>query len=221
VPTSEIREAFAVAQFREKPDLETAKQYIAAGYLFNSGMFAFPARHFAQQVQKYAPAVFQAFEKGSDAEKFEATPAISIDYGILEHTPDLGCVPLRLQWRDVGSFASFFAANHPLSVAAHPTNEYLGQNLREIRTVDSTGVSVYSDSARSIALLGVDNLLVVELGNQLLIADKAQLDQIRRIHDPENIAQIAQLRNQLETPQPDQTEDKSAAQSAQTNSETD
>ena len=109
--------AFAVSRFVEKPDLENAERMIAAGsFYWNSGMFLFSAEQMLDEMRRYAPEVLAAAEASLeksvgdldftrlDAEAFAESPNISIDYAIMENTPNAAIVPSPIQWSDLGSW---------------------------------------------------------------------------------------------------------------------
>ena len=107
--------AFDVAQFVEKPNLETAQAYVASGeYYWNSGMFLFRAGRYLEELRKYRPDILSACESDGgggpdldfirvDEEAFLACPEESIDYAVMERTADAVVVPMDAGWSDVGS----------------------------------------------------------------------------------------------------------------------
>lgn len=100
---------YRVDEFKEKPDLETAKRYVESGYYWNSGMFAFSTSLFLEEVEKHAPEVLEAFESSSSIEEaYEKAPEISIDYGVMEKTEKAAVVPLNVKWSDLGSFDAIY-----------------------------------------------------------------------------------------------------------------
>ncbi|HHX12681.1 MAG TPA: mannose-1-phosphate guanylyltransferase, partial [Clostridiales bacterium] len=99
--------AFMVDEFKEKPNLDLAEEYVQSGYLWNSGMFMFRTDLFSEQVRLHAPGVYEAFASGTVEESFQKTPRISIDYGVLEKTEQIAVLPLQIEWNDLGSFTAF------------------------------------------------------------------------------------------------------------------
>ncbi|MDI9363096.1 mannose-1-phosphate guanylyltransferase/mannose-6-phosphate isomerase, partial [Cronobacter malonaticus] len=118
--------AFSVAQFVEKPDLETAQSYVNSGeYYWNSGMFLFRAGRYLEELAKFRPDILDACEKAMstvdpdldfirvDEEAFLACPEESIDYAVMEKTADAVVVPMDAGWSDVGSWSSLWEiSNH-------------------------------------------------------------------------------------------------------------
>jgi mannose-1-phosphate guanylyltransferase / mannose-6-phosphate isomerase len=113
--------AFNVAAFVEKPDLDTAKYYLESGdYFWNSGMFAFRAGSFLQELNKFNPDILLACQQALNAAKvdldfirldkklFSACPADSIDYAVMEKTDKAVVIPLDAGWNDVGSWSALW-----------------------------------------------------------------------------------------------------------------
>ena len=128
---------YRVAEFKEKPDLETAKRYVESGYYWNSGMFAFSTSLFIEEVRKHAPDVWEAFEEGGDIEEvYNRIPEISIDYGVMERTDKAAVVPLNSYWNDLGSFDAIYEAlekdedGNAVRVSGHGA-EYINHLIRQ------------------------------------------------------------------------------------------
>jgi mannose-1-phosphate guanylyltransferase len=160
--------------FVEKPDLETAKKYVKAGYLWNAGMFIARASTFRRAFADHAPAlaVLAARKSRSLASIYAALPKISFDYAVMEHAKNVEVVPGDFGWDDVGGFAAF--------------DKYFPHDLRgNVREGPCTVVEA-SDNicvARSarISLLGVNNLVVVTTPNSVLVADKSRLAEMKKL----------------------------------------
>ena len=112
---------YIVDGFVEKPNLSTAKEYIASGdYYWNSGMFLFKASRYLAELKVYRPDIYSACELAMqvqnndidfiriDKAAFEACPDDSIDYAVMEHTKDAVVVPMDAGWSDVGGFAALW-----------------------------------------------------------------------------------------------------------------
>jgi mannose-1-phosphate guanylyltransferase len=113
-------DAFAVAEFVEKPDYDTARDYIESGqYYWNSGMFLFSAKSYLHELKHLSPDIY-ACQKAVgyinpdldfiriDKEAFTACPSDSIDYAVMEHTQHAAVVPMDAGWSDVGSWSSLW-----------------------------------------------------------------------------------------------------------------
>jgi mannose-1-phosphate guanylyltransferase/mannose-6-phosphate isomerase len=174
-PGEVLGAGYKVAEFKEKPDLETAENYVKQGYYWNSGMFMFHTALFEQEVKTHAPEVHAAFQLPSVEEWFAESPNISIDYGIMEKTAFAGVLPLEIHWDDMGSFAAFYATFADRADARG--NIALGDEI----FVNSTGNLVYPRKHKIYSLVGVNDLIVVDQGDALLIADKSQSQDVRRV----------------------------------------
>ena len=122
------------ATFVEKPDVETAKRYInEGGYLWNSGIFVFPAPKMLELIEKYQPKIFALLKSTKTLEDFfEAVPSISIDYGVMEKTKDLMVIPATFEWSDVGTWES-------LKLLKHQRNLILPKEIEKYLHCDAAG----------------------------------------------------------------------------------
>ncbi|MFC4624060.1 mannose-1-phosphate guanylyltransferase/mannose-6-phosphate isomerase [Daeguia caeni] len=173
-----------VLRFVEKPDAATAEAYVASGrYFWNSGMFCFTAATMLDALQRHAPEILAgvtaALEKARHGQQgetetleiaraeFAATPAISIDYAVMEKADNIACVPVSCGWSDIGSWAAMADLIKPDANG----NRLNGETVIE----DTTNCFVLSET-RLVSLVGVNDLLVVDTPDALLVAhrDKAQ-----------------------------------------------
>ena len=97
---------YRVLEFKEKPDLATAEQYLASGYLWNSGMFLFSTKVFFRELALHQPDFHKAFEQS--VPEYQDLPSLSIDYGLLEKSGHVAVVPLRAPWTDLGPFQAWY-----------------------------------------------------------------------------------------------------------------
>ena len=177
--------AYAVRGFKEKPDAHTAEQFVRSGeYLWNSGMFMFRASRYVEELQKFRPDILQAcrdalIEPESDQNfirvkrnPFEACPADSIDYAVMEKTDAAVVVPLAAGWSDVGAFAALWDVL---------PKDVQGNALRgDVMAVDSHNSLVMSESAL-VATIGVRDLVVVQTKDAVLVADRDRAQQVKTI----------------------------------------
>jgi mannose-1-phosphate guanylyltransferase/mannose-6-phosphate isomerase len=176
---------YRIARFVEKPDPERASEFVASGnYYWNSGMFLFRARRYLQELERLAPEMARICEAaflGSradldftriDAALFEACPADSIDYAVMEKTADAVVVPLNAGWSDVGSWSSLHAAS---DADAHG-NVTHGDVISE----DTRGSYLYAES-RLVAAVGLDNHVVVETKDAVLVAHKDHVQDVKKL----------------------------------------
>jgi mannose-1-phosphate guanylyltransferase/mannose-6-phosphate isomerase len=175
----------AVERFVEKPDLATAMQYVASGeYFWNSGMFLFRASGYLAELEKSQPvmvaqcrlAVAQAKRDVDflrlDKAAFAACPSDSIDYAVMEKTAHAKVLPLDVGWNDVGSWSALWQVS---AQDAHG-NAHRG----DVVAVDCHNTLVHSER-RLTALLGVDDLIVVDTDDALLVAHRDKVQQVKEL----------------------------------------
>ncbi len=189
-PLTTTTDAFQIAEFVEKPSLETAVAYLESGqYYWNSGIFMMQASVWLQAIQELHPAIFQqcevAVKKGAvdgqffrvDKPAFEQSPDDSIDYAVMEKVPasatlSATLVKLDAGWSDIGSWSAVWE---------------IGEK-DEARNVTSGDV-VLSDTANSIirsehklvATVGCENLLVIETADAVLVGDRNKAQDVKHI----------------------------------------
>lgn len=181
------KNSFSVDTFVEKPNLETAKQYINSGdYFWNSGMFAFKAGRFLKELNKFQPDMLVACKnalRGAtkdldfirlDKKSFSKCPSDSIDYVIMEKTDQAVVVPLDAGWNDVGSWSALW----DIADKDKKGNAVSGDAL----TFDTSNSFVHS-SSKLVTTMGVDNLVIIETDDAILVAAKDQVQNIKKIVD--------------------------------------
>lgn len=172
------RNVYRVRNFTEKPDEAKAEKFLASGdYLWNSGMFIWKTSVILEAFEKNLPKVYDEAQKliQSDATKedvdsfYHSCPSISIDYGIMEKAKTVHVVPGDFGWNDVGSWT----AVHELSVKDENGNA-LGSSPVSVYEAESN--LVHSQSGKMIALVGVEDIALVETDNAILVVNlnKAQ-----------------------------------------------
>jgi mannose-1-phosphate guanylyltransferase/mannose-6-phosphate isomerase len=177
-PGGALAYGYLAESFREKPDAQTAQKYLEAGYLWNSGMFLFRTDVFAAEVEKHCPQVAQSYARAEDiAEFFEAVQPVSIDYGVMEKSHHVAVVPLHICWNDMGGFAAFYA-NYD-STQDKDGNITFGDEM----LIHSRKNVVYSDSDKAVALVGVEDMVVVDQKDALLICKKDEAARVKEIVD--------------------------------------
>ncbi|HEY5647148.1 MAG TPA: mannose-1-phosphate guanylyltransferase/mannose-6-phosphate isomerase [Pseudomonadales bacterium] len=182
----EGRGARRVTAFVEKPDLERARSYLAAGdYFWNSGMFVFGASTYLEELQRLAPvmaeALTQAYQEGSvdldffrPGQSFLRCPAESVDYAIMEKTERAWTVPAAFGWSDVGSWSSILEASNQ----DEDGNHFSG----DVVAVDTHGSYVQANR-RLVGTLGIENLIVVETADAVLVAAKDRVQGVKELVD--------------------------------------
>lgn len=173
-----------VARFVEKPDEDRAKAMLAAGgHVWNAGIFLFSGRAYLEALAQHQPemlaqaraAMEGAARSGNSitpaADAFAACPSDSIDYAVMERGDKVACVPVSMGWSDVGSWDALHAltakdeAGNALSGAAYPIDS--GNNL------------VFSDGP-AVTLVGVEDLLVIATGDEVLILPRGASQDVRK-----------------------------------------
>jgi mannose-1-phosphate guanylyltransferase len=176
-------DGFDVKAFHEKPDLQTATKYLEAGnYYWNSGMFMFQAGVFLEELQKYAPKLYQAsvdaFNNATKDsmirikhEDMLSIPEDSIDYAVMEKSQKVKVVPADIAWSDVGSFDALYD-ELPKDSNGNTCNE-------NHIAIDSCNNLVYGKE-RAIATVDVDDLLIVDTGDALLVSKKGSSQKVKQ-----------------------------------------
>jgi mannose-1-phosphate guanylyltransferase/mannose-6-phosphate isomerase len=176
-------DAYVVDRFVEKPDLETAKGFVASGgYLWNSGMFAFRADRYLEELERYRPDIVEAVTRAMatakrdmdfvrpEPEAFRAVPDDSIDRAVMEKTGDAVVVPAKFGWSDVGSWSALWelGAKDPLGNVSQG----------DVMAQESRGSYLRSEG-RLVAAVGVENLVVIETSDALLVSTRERADDVK------------------------------------------
>ena len=174
-----------VEAFVEKPDLETAKTYLTqGGYYWNSGMFMFKASVFLEELGRHNPTMLQAckhaYSKAKkdldfvrlDKESFSASPSDSIDYAVMEKTSRAVVVPLDAGWSDVGAWSAVWQVQ--------PQDSQGNASRGDVLLEGASNTYVHADH-RMVALVGVDNLVVVETSDAVLVAHKDKAQDVKKV----------------------------------------
>lgn len=186
-----------VKAFHEKPDAKTAQGYVNAGnYYWNSGMFCFKAGVFLEELQKYAPDIYEACVVAFDHKKIEnstlriqhshmeAIPDESIDYAVMEKSNRVKVVESDIGWSDVGSFDALYNEM--------PKDENGNTVNPNHISIDSHNNLVYG-SERTIATVDVEDLIIIDTGDALLISKKGSSQKVKKV--VEEVRKNSQLHN--------------------------
>jgi mannose-1-phosphate guanylyltransferase len=172
---------FSVKEFKEKPDLEQAKEFLNAGtYYWNSGMFIWRADSFEEKLCRFAPdwaSFWNEMKKAyPDSEKvrhlFKKMPATSIDYALMERASGVLMAEGNFGWSDVGSWSALFDV--------WPRDKNKNALRTEGMTLDASNNLVHNPG-QVTALIGVQDLVVVNTGDALLICRKDQDQKVKEI----------------------------------------
>lgn len=169
-----------VEQFVEKPDLETAKKYLASGqYLWNSGMFLFTAKNVLAEFSQHAPQILSGVRAAvktnacePDAQSYAAIESRPFDKAIMEHSNRVTVVPSNPGWSDIGSWESLW----DLREKDENNNVLLGNAITH-----NAKNSLVQAHGKLIAVAGLDNIVVVETDDAILIMDKTDNDSMKEL----------------------------------------
>jgi mannose-1-phosphate guanylyltransferase len=170
-PSADEHHFYPVISFHEKPSAEVAQQYCKKkNMLWNAGIFCANANIFIQEFMLHAPKIYVMVSSAlHNPEAYKAVENISIDHAIMEKSKKTELLPATFSWSDVGNLDIF------LSLVGKQQN-----NVANVVALESANNLVYSDK-KQIALLGVNNLCIVEAGDRLLVADRGQVEKIKKI----------------------------------------
>lgn len=176
-----------VVSFKEKPDFETAKQYVNSGnYYWNSGMFCFKAKVFLEELAIHSPEIYKQVKtvfdhkiKNNNIIKYDLelmlqVPDNSIDYAVMEKSNKVKVVPSNFMWSDLGSFDSLYEelskdenqnATNSTTILINSKNNLILGNKRVITTFD------------------VNDLIIVDTADALLIGKRGQSQNVKKIVD--------------------------------------
>ena len=175
----------AVERFVEKPDPQTAAAYVASGdYFWNSGMFLFRASAFLAELERHQPAMLAACRDALakarrdedfvrlDKAAFCASPSDSIDYAVMEKTADAAVLPIDAGWNDVGSWAALWQVAQQDGAGNAHHGDVLAQDCRN---------TLAWGDGRLVALLGLDDVVVVDTADAVLVAHRDKVQDIKGI----------------------------------------
>ncbi len=177
--------AYRVAQFVEKPDLQTAQNYVASGdYYWNSGMFLFRASRYLDELRQFRPDIYQACQQAMQViepdldfvrvnkDAFMQCPDDSVDYAVMEKTADAVVVPMNAGWSDVGSWSSLWDISEKDSKGNVHQGDVLSHN--------SWNNYVFAESSL-VTTVGVDDLVIVQTKDAVLVAAREQVQDVKKI----------------------------------------
>ncbi len=183
--SSQNDNAYKVEKFVEKPNLETAQKYLDSGdYYWNSGMFMFQSGTILQELERLSKDIFDAVKTSVSegtrdldfcrlgVEAFTASPSDSIDYAVMEKTDKVVVIPLDANWNDVGAWSALWEVNE---------RDDDGNVLQgDILKYQLTNSYIHAEE-RMVAVIGMDNCVVVETADAVLVADKSRAQDVKEI----------------------------------------
>lgn len=180
-----IEPGFSVAEFVEKPDLQRAEGYVGSGeYYWNSGMFLFKASQFLAELEQFRPDILAACQTALadttadldfvriNEEAFAACPDESVDYAVMEKTDRAVVVPLDANWSDVGAWSSLWDVTD---------KDQSGNAIRGDVMMFNTSDCLIHSTNKLVATVGLKDIVVVETKDAVLVADKHQVQDVKKI----------------------------------------
>lgn len=181
--TSELKK---VAQFREKPDYETAKSFISQGnFLWNAGIFMWSVKTIVNSFKKFQPEQYELFEKGNSCyntveeqsfikENYIKAENISIDYAILEQSKAIYVLPATFDWNDLGTWGSLY----------DKLDKDEGDNAvvnSKVLCEDASGNMISSAKDKIVVVDGLNDYIIVDKEEVLLIYPKSKEQDIKKV----------------------------------------
>lgn len=183
---------YHVKRFVEKPDSRTARRYLAqGGYLWNAGVFVWRAQTFLEEVEEHAPrlhaalAPLRATPRGRNQKAVERSyrraPSLPVDIAILEQSARVWTLPVEFAWSDVGTWASLADELSVGKSSGRGEVERTGNRVigGEVLLEDAHSNLIWGKE-RLIALLGVDDLVVVDTGDVILVTKRERSPDVKR-----------------------------------------
>ena len=171
-----LEDAYSVASFKEKPDSETASNYVSrGGYYWNSGMFLFRGSRYLEELKAHRPDIAAACESATsivsrdlnfirvDKEAFTACPDDSVDYAVMERTIDAVVLPMDAGWNDIGSWSSLW----DVSDKDDSGNSTAG----DVMLIDTKNSFIRTDE-KLVASVGLEDVVIVSTKDATLVAHK-------------------------------------------------
>jgi mannose-1-phosphate guanylyltransferase len=177
--------AFKVERFREKPDRQTAEQFLAAGsFYWNSGIFMWKAKTILEAIKNYEPEMFGHVERIADsigsgsfkkdfATHFEKIKGKSIDFAVMERYEEVAVIEAPFSWDDVGSWQAIARLIAP--------DEHGNATHGNCLAIDSKGMILRSENGHLIVTIGMNDTIVVHTPDATLVAPKAEEERVREV----------------------------------------
>ena len=184
--TEGIGPVHRVIEFKEKPDATTAQQYLDSGrYLWNAGIFVSKASTMLMAFETHASEIYQILRAGDGRyntkeeqsfidEAYPATPAISVDYAIMEKADNVYTIPVEFGWSDLGTWGSLHQEK------TKDSHQNTGTAVK-VLTLDTTNTLVHAPQEKLVIIKGLDDYIVVDEQDVLLIFPKNQEQEIKAL----------------------------------------
>jgi mannose-1-phosphate guanylyltransferase len=184
-PISGAVGAYKLQGFKEKPDRETAEEYLRTGeYYWNSGNFVWRAADILEAIATYMPKLHAGLQRLNEAlgtpvqdevlaREYPQLPRISIDYGVMEKAPNAAVVEARFEWDDVGAWDA--VARH------HPMDENGNHVLAEHAGIDTKNCILSSVDGHLLATIGIEDLIVVHASDATLVCTRRRAPEVKEL----------------------------------------
>ena len=173
---------YAVDRFVEKPDVQTARQFLKdGGYYWNAGMFVWTAATMAKAYADFAPDIAEVLDEVAASDNVAATlkklypdlRSTSVDFAVMEHVKNVLVAQCNFNWSDVGNW---------LSLPTFFSRDVSGNTrLGHTALLDTSGSIVVSDAAHPVGVVGLDNVVVVHTANGTLVCAKDRVQDIKKL----------------------------------------
>lgn len=179
---------FKVKSFTEKPELEKAKAFLAAGnYLWNAGIFIWSVKSLLKAFKNTSNDIFTIFEKGKEVfntegeqafinEHYPTTPSISIDYAVMEKADNVYTIPCDFGWSDLGAWGALYQESEK------DENDNVFQN-KNVMASETNNCFVRVPQEKLVILRGIEDLIIVDDNNVLLIYPKSKEQDIKKVNE--------------------------------------
>ncbi len=180
-------QALKVKRFVEKPNLEKAKEYLAAGnYFWNSGMFVWNIPTVLRLFEQHLPDIYARLMRIRDAigtldedrivdSEYEQMQRISVDFGIMEKLDDLLVIPGDFEWNDIGSWATVCDIADKDAHGNASKGPHIG--------IDTHGCLIVGAEGKIVATIGVEDLIIVDTDDALLICRRDRAQDVKKVVD--------------------------------------
>ena len=185
-PGSEGREVYRVQSFEEKPTADRAREFVESGdYYWNAGMFCWKASAVLREIERHVPELHRGLKQIADAigqpneqdvlnVVYPTLPRDTIDYAVMEKAANVVVIPADIGWSDVGTWSSLLE----VLPSGEDGNVVLGGT--QVLAIDSSNTLV-SSPHRFVALVGVENLIIVDSDTALLVCKTERAADVKRI----------------------------------------
>ena len=184
ITTPEVT-VFRASRFHEKPGRQLATEYVASGNFFwNAGMFVWRVDAFLAELDRLQPALASALREVAAAwgtpaqdqvtvEVWARLPSSTVDEGVMEHAAHVAVVPAEMGWSDIGDWDVLGQLGQP---------DAAGNSLRgDVVPIATTNSAAWSETGRLIAMVGLDNVVVVDTDDAILVANRGRSQEVRQV----------------------------------------